>query len=79
VALTRLFLSPSGRGACAFSAPATGQPGGTGMAEERKGSLSGLTEAEAKEFHSVLMGSMTVFFLMNLVAHILIWIWRPWF
>ncbi|MFZ4069472.1 MAG: light-harvesting antenna LH1, beta subunit [Caulobacterales bacterium] len=49
------------------------------MAEERKGSLSGLTEAEAKEFHSVLMGSMTLFFLMNLVAHILVWIWRPWF
>jgi light-harvesting complex 1 beta chain len=49
------------------------------MAEERKGSLSGLTEAEAKEFHSVLVGSMFVFFLMNLVAHLLVWIWRPWF
>jgi light-harvesting complex 1 beta chain len=46
---------------------------------ERNGSLSGLTEAEAKEFHNVLMGSMTVFFLMTLAAHFLIWMWRPWF
>lgn len=49
------------------------------MADDRKGSLSGLTEAEAKEFHSVLIGSTTVFFLVTLVAHFLVWMWRPWF
>lgn len=43
------------------------------------GSLSGLTEAEAKEFHGVLMLSMGAFFLMTVVAHVLIWNWRPWF
>jgi light-harvesting complex 1 beta chain len=47
--------------------------------DEKKTSLSGLTEAEAKEFHSVLMGSTIAFFLMTLVAHGLIWSWRPWF
>ena len=47
--------------------------------DDKKVSLSGLTEAEAKEFHSVLMGSMIVFFFMTLVAHGLIWSWRPWF
>jgi light-harvesting complex 1 beta chain len=47
--------------------------------EERKGSLSGLTEAEAKEFHSVLFNSMGFFFVLNLIAHALVWFWRPWF
>jgi light-harvesting complex 1 beta chain len=47
--------------------------------EERKGSLSGLTEAEAKEFHSVLVSSMGFFFVLNLIAHGLVWAWRPWF
>jgi light-harvesting complex 1 beta chain len=47
--------------------------------EERSGSLSGLTEAEAKEFHSVLMGSTGAFFVLTLIAHALIWAWRPWF
>ncbi|MFZ4601252.1 MAG: light-harvesting protein [Alphaproteobacteria bacterium] len=50
------------------------------MAEnERGGSLSGLTESEAKEFHNILVASMAVFFLLNLVAHFLVWSWRPWF
>jgi light-harvesting complex 1 beta chain len=48
------------------------------MAEGRT-SLSGLTEAEAKEFHGVMVGSMGAFFVMNLIAHLLIWSWRPWF
>lgn len=46
---------------------------------DRSGSLSGLTEDEAKEFHRILVQSTGVFFLMTLVAHGLIWIWRPWF
>lgn len=42
------------------------------------GSLSGLSEAEAKEFHSVFMTSFLVFVAVAVVAHILAWMWRPW-
>ena len=42
------------------------------------GSLSGLTEAEAKEFHKIFMGSFIVFTLIAIVAHFLVWNWRPW-
>ena len=46
--------------------------------DTRTGSLSGLTEAEAKEFHSVFMGSFILFTLVAVGAHILVWMWRPW-
>jgi light-harvesting complex 1 beta chain len=42
------------------------------------GSLSGLSEAEAREFHSVFMTSFVVFVVVAVVAHILAWMWRPW-
>lgn len=45
---------------------------------EKNGSLSGLTEAEAKEFHGVFMTSFIVFTVIAIVAHILVWQWRPW-
>ncbi len=35
------------------------------------GSLSGLSEAEAREFHSVFMSSFMVFVVVAVVAHIL--------
>ena len=41
------------------------------------GSLSGLSEAEAREFHSVFMTSFLVFVVVAVVAHILAWMWRP--
>jgi light-harvesting complex 1 beta chain len=43
-----------------------------------EGSLSGLSEAEAREFHSVFMSSFTVFVVVAVIAHILAWMWRPW-
>jgi light-harvesting complex 1 beta chain len=49
------------------------------MADDRKGSLSGLTENEAKEFHSVFMTSFIGFTVIAIVAHVLAWSWRPWF
>jgi light-harvesting complex 1 beta chain len=50
------------------------------MAEDRRtGSLSGLTEAEAKEFHGVFMTSFIIFLVIAIIAHILAWQWRPWF
>lgn len=46
--------------------------------ERRTGSLSGLTESEAKEFHSIFMTSFVLFTVIAIVAHILVWMWRPW-
>jgi len=45
---------------------------------EKNGSLSGLTEAEAKEFHGVFMTSFIIFTVIAIIAHILVWQWRPW-
>ena len=41
-------------------------------------SLSGLTDNEAREFHSIFMSSFIVFLIVAIIAHILAWIWRPW-
>ncbi len=43
------------------------------------GTLSGLTEAEAKEFHSIFVTSFIIFTLIAVGAHVLVWMWRPWF
>lgn len=49
------------------------------MAEpESRSSLSGLTEAEAQEFHSLFVGSFLIFTIIAIVAHFLVWTWRPW-
>ena len=43
-----------------------------------RSSLSGLTEAEAQEFHSLFVTSFVVFTIIAIIAHILVWFWRPW-
>lgn len=48
------------------------------MAADRSGSLSGLTESEAKEFHSIFVTSFLIFTAIAIVAHFLVWQWRPW-
>jgi light-harvesting complex 1 beta chain len=50
------------------------------MAESprRDVSLSGLTESEAREFHSIFMTSFLLFVAVAVVAHVLAWMWRPW-
>lgn len=45
---------------------------------DRRGSLSGLTENEAKEFHSIFITSFIGFTIVAVIAHILVWMWRPW-
>ena len=40
--------------------------------------LSGLTEQEAQEFHKIFMSSFIGFTLVAIVAHVLVWQWRPW-
>jgi light-harvesting complex 1 beta chain len=46
--------------------------------DELTSSLSGLTEAEAKEFHRIFMGSFLGFTVVAIIAHVLVWMWRPW-
>ncbi len=41
-------------------------------------SISGMTEAEAREFHSIFVTIFLVFTAIAVVAHILVWLWRPW-
>ena len=41
-------------------------------------SLSGLTRAEAREFNKLFLISFIVFTLIAIVAHFLVWSWRPW-
>lgn len=48
------------------------------MADSREGSLSGLTDAEAKEFHGIFMTSFIIFTVIAVIAHFLAWQWRPW-
>ena len=43
------------------------------------GSFSGLSAGEAQEFHRLFMTSFIVFTLIAIVAHFLVWSWRPWF
>ena len=43
-----------------------------------QGSLSGLTETEAKEFHKIFVTSFLIFTAIAIVAHFLVWQWRPW-
>ncbi len=41
--------------------------------------VSGLTAEEAKTFHKYFMQGFLGFVGVTLVAHILVWAWRPWF
>ncbi len=46
--------------------------------QRRSVSASGLTEMEAKEFHSIFVQSFIGFLVVAIVAHVLVWTWRPW-
>ena len=46
--------------------------------EEKRVTLSGLTEREAKEFHGIFVTSFLIFTAIAVVAHVLVWQWRPW-
>ncbi len=37
-----------------------------------------LTAEEAKEFHKIFMTSFIIFTLVAIVAHFLVYNWRPW-
>ena len=46
--------------------------------DRRDVSVSGLTEPEAREFHSIFTTSFIIFTVIAVVAHFLVWMWRPW-
>ena len=50
------------------------------MADERErpSTLTGLTEAQAQEFHALFVKSFLAFVVVAIVAHFLVWNWRPW-
>jgi light-harvesting complex 1 beta chain len=47
------------------------------MADQR-GSMSGLSESEAREFHGMFVTSFIAFTVIAIIAHFLVWQWRPW-
>jgi light-harvesting complex 1 beta chain len=47
--------------------------------ETRGSMLTGLTASEAQEFHGFFMQSTIAYIVVAIVAHFLVWQWRPWF
>lgn len=43
-----------------------------------KGSYSGLSDAQAQEFHKIFVTSFLIFTAIAVGAHVLAWMWRPW-
>ncbi len=48
------------------------------MASTTDTSTSGLTEMEAKEFHGLFVQGFVGFTVVAIIAHVLVWSWRPW-
>lgn len=48
------------------------------MSDHKLGPGTYLTDAEAKEVHKLFILSMGFFVVVALVAHFLVWSWRPW-
>jgi len=46
--------------------------------DDRIGVRTYLTAEEAKDFHKLFMMSFIGFTLVAIVAHFLVWSWRPW-
>ena len=46
--------------------------------DERMGPGTYLTQDEAKEFHKLFITSFLIFTVVAIVAHVLVWSWRPW-
>lgn len=45
---------------------------------ERFGPGAYLTPEEAKEFHKIFVSSFIIFTIIAIIAHVLVWMWRPW-
>jgi light-harvesting complex 1 beta chain len=42
-------------------------------------SMSGLSESAAKEFHKLYVQGFIGFTAVAVIAHFLVYIWKPWF
>jgi light-harvesting complex 1 beta chain len=40
--------------------------------------LSGLSDGEAREFHKAFMSGFVGFTIIAIIAHFLVWMWKPW-
>ena len=49
------------------------------MAENTGLSFTGLTDDQAQELHSVYMSGLYLFVAVAVVAHIAVFIYKPWF
>ena len=49
------------------------------MADRTDLSFTGLTDEQAQELHSVYMSGLWLFTAVAVVAHLAVFIWRPWF
>lgn len=47
--------------------------------DQPDGTPSGLNANEAREFHALFVTSFLLFTGIAVVAHFLVWLWRPWF
>ena len=45
---------------------------------ERMGLGTYLSPEEAKEFHKLFITSFLIFTVVAIIAHVLVWNWRPW-
>lgn len=48
------------------------------MASPDNVSLSGMTDGEAREFHGLFVSGFIGFTVIAIIAHLLVWFWRPW-
>lgn len=46
--------------------------------DDRFGPGAYLTPEEAKEFHKIFVSSFIGFTIIAIIAHVLVWMWRPW-
>ena len=49
------------------------------MADKSDLSFTGLTDSQAQELHSVYMSGLWLFTTIAVIAHVAVYIWRPWF
>jgi light-harvesting complex 1 beta chain len=49
------------------------------MADRTDLSFTGLTDEQAQELHSVYMSGLILFTIVAVVAHLAVFIWKPWF
>jgi light-harvesting complex 1 beta chain len=48
------------------------------MSDNKLGPGTYLTDAEAKEVHKLFVASTAFFVFVAIIAHFLVWSWRPW-